>query len=506
MKKVLGSEQALSRSITSQVGRIELEQIASSLDRVSAEYEKLSSSCPWGRKELEDLEFFKEYVTKGNRQFLSAFNGYRRLKPVVYTLYDNPTSPKLPQSSCLKGFVFSGMKLAWSDHSAKGGGQVRFSPEGGGDAGGAGAKEESLILRAVGNRIVEDRRITREEEALYERLLSLVLDEKRKRGEAYEAFEDAATAFLLYRVLQKTVSASSLSKEQYNVGQKVLEKVESYIQRGKDSLLDGLEKAISSSQEASGTQDLLQAVQKMKRGKREFFDFLLFSAKKFYRENPVDPNRVRKVLSATKPQGLRGTQAQALEDLLSSVSSSLTRGGTLKMSDLSKIYANAESFSLARRIFSYVRDLQAVLKELERTKQLISKAESKVAELSSGPATRASRPPAPTTRNSDNPRGGKVSRGSKTFAELLGMRRKRYELLFKRVMEELLVLKELLSFLTKSPDRKGGPLAQANRAFGSAFGPLSELVDGIAEALGLRKLWSLEGLLGVASEVALQVL
>lgn len=484
--------------------RAEINQISQALERIASQYERISSSCPWGREELEDLDFFREYVTKGDRRFLSAFNGYRRLKPVATTLYENPRSPNLPASSCLKGFVFSGLRLAWSEYSKSG---LNRETRGGAE------QEESLIARSVAKRLVENTRLGRKEEATFEKLYKLI-SESKEGSELKESAIESMTTLLVANLLEKFLSKSVLSLEQNEVGKEVVQRFRSLLERNKGEFLKALGEAVASLKD-SDAQDLLKEVEAIKRNKEKFELFLRFASRKHFEENPVDPVRARRIVAQGKPPGLTGVSAQAVEDLLQALLSTLTRGGTLRTADVSNIFSGAESMSLARKVFSYVRSLQPLIRDLENTKRLIDRLKEKISEASGDQGEKAGKgTPGNGSRNNNsrnNNRGNnrstnQRSSSEKKIADLMGTKRKRYEELFRTIMNEILVLRELLDMLTRDPQRRTGPLGQAARALSTILSPLSQLLDEIAEILGLKKLWSVEGLLGLASEIALQVL
>ena len=452
----------------------EIQQSVQRLFALEKKVEALRSSCKWGRDEVEDVEFFRRYITDGNTSFLSQYNGYRRLKPFVYTLYQNPNSPSLLDSNCLKSFAFSSLKIAWSEYLSKFG-KINKTSE---------VKESYDFRRFYEN--LSDKELEKVVKDLYEK--SSKDPKLRNVGQALEAL---SVTLLFREVFSKYVKEFALSKDQSEAVDKIVEALNKKSEELKNGLFSELERR---KEEALPEDADLEEIKKSK-------DFEKAVAREYFTRNRgrVDRAKVESLVSEIK-RLVGGQDKKVVEDVLDSAKQFFTSPGQVKFGDLPKILGGAEAISLARKIFAYTKRLEEIAKEIEKENNNIRKLSSGVKQNSNNP-----------NRGNGNKNGGNGgeggkggysnNRGGEGSFSLSPNDKRRLEGFFKGVILELSILYELLDFLTK----KHRGFEKFKRDFGKVFKRISDAIRSIAEALGLSRLLTPEGIIALLSELALQL-
>ncbi len=446
------------------------------------------------------MEFFRRYVTRGSKTFLQAFNGYRNLKPFMYTLYENPESPSLVDSGCLKRFGLSVMRIAWSEFVKKGGPSSK-------DEGFSGQD----LVRSIYGRVRES--ASEEEEEAFSRVFEISRD-RRKR--VYSVFEEVIYLHTVKSILAKA-KESSLSRQQQEAIEKLHSTAEEIFSERSSTykrLLSryvnrdtgGEENAGSPQEKGEGKEIDLDEVL----GDKAYYDY---AAKRFYKENRVlDRNAVSRVVDQVFSRASVNSKdlSPFIEDLKESVKGAILKPGTVTMSDIRSIPENAEAIGLAREIFSYYKRLEEIRDRLEQVKLEIQRIEQ-----AAGSQERVTRPrPGPGSKSPGGKPGIQGERGGKGGGgeegdeeapiELPQNVKKRVEETFSSLIKELSILAEMLDFLTRKTEKRS--LFEAiKRALSNLLRAISNLLRQIAEALGLDKLLTLEGILAVLSELAIQL-
>jgi hypothetical protein len=461
----------------------EIQQSVRNLFALEKKVEDLRSSCKWGRDGIEDVEFFRRYITDGNTAFLSQYNGYRRLKPFVYTLYQNPNSPSLLDSKCLKSFVFSSLKIAWSEYLSKSGGDKKFS----------GSVGESYDFRrfyeSLSGKELEE--IVKE---LYEK--SSKNPKLRNIGQALEAL---SVTLLFREVFSKYIREFVLSKEQSEAVDKIVEALNEKSEEQKNGLFSELEKR---KEEVLPEDADFEEIKKSN-------DFEKAVAREYFTRNRgrIDRAKVESLVSEIK-RLVGGQDKKSVEDVLDSAKQFFTSPGQIKTRDLPKILGGAEAISLARKIFGYAKRLEEIAEEIEKENkniQRLSSASSKQGSDNQNQGNNRGNGRKDGGNNGNGGNGGKGgssnNRGNKGSFSLNPNDKRRLEGFFKEVIKELSILYELLDFLTK----KYRGFEKFRRDFGKVFKRISEAVRSIAEKLGLGRLFTPEGITSLLSELALQL-
>lgn len=477
-----------------------VQDVIKALSRVEDAYKNLHTSCPWGREELEEVQFFREYITKGNQAFLSAFNGYKKLKPVAYAIYQNPSSPQIKVGNCTKGFVFSGIKIAWADYLS----ELKKKEE---------ASEPIDMLRSIRRRI-DEARVGKEEQEALDKILGILTNPRNRSLNM--SFERLVAASLVRRFLAQ-VENLVLSKEQQEANKKIGEKAKEIQREELKKVLKGLSEVLD---EKERKEIKLKILNDRNPEPDKYVEETGYLAKAHISKNGLSNQAVQGVireLSSTASQ-VRGKARETAMDLVKSMERSLGGKGTVSREDVVSIASNAEAMSLARRVFSYLKQMEGLKKSLEDVKKKMEAYENRLKEMERGKAqsqrnTAGNR--AKEGENSgeeqkkNNARGvGENNKNSNTQKKLSfpENQKKRFEALFADIAREIAVLGELLRFLTADERRKNGPLGRAASAFRSLASGILSALDSIAEALGLKRIWSLEGILAVATEIGLQLL
>jgi len=461
----------------------EIQQSVQNLFALEKKVEALRSSCKWGRDEIEDLEFFRRYITDGNTAFLSQYNGYRRLKPFVYALYQNPNSPSLLDSKCLKSFVFSSLKIAWSEYLSKSGKGNRSS----------GGLNESYDFRRFYENL-SGKELEEIIKGLYEKS-----SKDPKLRNIGQALESLSVTLLFREVFSKYIREFVLSKDQSEAVDKIVEALNKKSEELKNGLFSELDKR---REEVFPENVDFEEVKKSK-------DFEKAVAREYFTRNRgrVDRTKVESLVSEIK-RLVGGQDKKSVEDVLDSAKQFFTSPGQVKFGDLPKILGGAEAISLARKIFSYINRLEEIAKEIEKENKNIQRLSSSSPKQNSGNPSQGN-----NERNgsknggggSNGGNGGKGdssnNRGKEGSFSLNPNDKRRLEEFFKGVIQELSILYELLDFLTK----KHRGFEKFKRDFGKVFKRISDAIRGIAEKLGLSKLLTPEGIVALLSELALQL-
>lgn len=452
----------------------EIQQSVQNLFALEKKVKTLRSSCKWGRDEIEDIEFFRRYITDGNTAFLSQYNGYKRLKPFVYTLYQNPNSPSLLDSKCLKRFVFSSLKIAWSEYLSKSKGNKKFS----------GNVGESYDFRRF-YESSSDKDIDEIVKGLYEKS-----SKDPKLRNIGKALEDLSITLLFREVFSKYLREVVLSKDQSEAVDEIVEALNKKSEELKNGLFSELDRR---REEVLPENVDLEEIKNSK-------DFEKAVAREYFTRNRgrIDRAKVESLVSEIKR--LVGSQdKKSVEDVLDSAKQFFTSPGQVKFGDLPKILGGAEAISLARKIFGYTKRLEEIAKEIEKENKNIQRLSS-----SSIPKQNSNNPNQGEGRKngSNGGKGGPSNNQGKEGSFSLNPNdKRRLEEFFKGVIQELSILYELLDFLTK----KYRGFEKLKRDFGKVFKRISDAIKSIAEALGLRKLFTPEGIIALLSELALQL-
>ena len=454
----------------------EIQQSVRNLFVLEKKVEDLRSSCKWGRDEIEDIEFFRRYITDGNTAFLSQYNGYRRLKPFVYTLYQNPNSPSLLDSKCLKSFVFSSLKIAWSEYLSKSGENKKSF----------GSVGESYDFRRFYESL-SGKDIEEIVKGLYEK--SSKDPKLRNIGQALEAL---SVTLLFREVFSKYIREFVLSKDQSEAVDKIVEA----LNKKSEELKNGLFSEIDRRKEEVLPEDVdFEEIKKSK-------DFEKAVAREYFTRNRgrVDRAKVESLVSEIKRM-VGGRNKKSVEDVLDSAEQFFTSPGQVKFSDLPKILGGAEAISLARKIFEYTQRLEEIAKEIEKENKNIQKALSSSPNQDSKMPNRGNGNKDGGNGNNGGKGGSSNNRGNEGSFSLNPNDKRRLEEFFKGVIQELSILYELLDFLTK----KYRGFEKFKRDFGKVFKRISEAIRSIAEKLGLSRLLTPEGIISLLSELALQL-
>jgi hypothetical protein len=459
----------------------EIQQSVQNLFALEKKVEALRSSCRWGRDEIEDVEFFRRYITDGNTAFLSQYNGYRRLKPFVYTLYQNPNSPSLLDSKCLKSFAFSSIKIAWSEYLSKSGGNKKIS----------GSIGESYDF----SRFYESSS-DKDTEYIVKELYEKSSKDPKLRNIS-KALEDLSVTLLFREVFSRFIREAVLSKDQSEAVDKIVEALNKKSEELKNGLFSELDKR---KDEALPENVDLEEIKKSK-------DFEKAVAREYFTRNRgrIDRAKVESLVSEIK-RLVGGQDKKSVEDVLDSAKQFFTSPGQVKFGDLPKILGGAEAISLARRIFGYIKKLEEIAKEIEKENNNIQKLSS-----SSNPKQNSNN----QSQGNGNKNGGNGGNNGSTSGKVGSSNnqgkegsfslnpndRRRLEEFLKEVIQELSILYELLDFLTK----KHRGFEQFKRDFGKVFKRIFDAIKSIAERLGLRKLLTPEGIVALLSELALQL-
>jgi len=468
----------------------EIQKSVQNLFALEKKVEALRSSCKWGRDEVEDIEFFRRYITNGDTAFLSQYNGYRRLKPFVYTLYQNPNSPSLLDSKCLKSFVFSSLKIAWSEYLSKSRENKKFS----------GSVGESYDFR----RFYENLSGKELEEIVKELYEKSSKDPKlRNIGQALESL---SVTLLFREVFSKYIREVVLSKEQSEAVDKIVEA----LNKKSEELRNGLFSELDKRKEEVFPENV--DFEEIKSSK----DFEKVVAREYFTRSRgrIDRAKVESLVAEIK-RLVGGQDKKSVEDVLDSAKQFFTSPGQVKFGDLPKILGGAEAISLARKIFGYIKRLEEIAKEIEKENNNIQRLSS-----SSSPKQNSNNQSQGNNRGNGKKDGGNDSkasnggnggrggkggssnnRGDEGSFSLSPNDGRRLEEFFKGVIQELSILYELLDFLTK----KHRGFEKFKRDFGKVFKRISEAIKSIAEKLGLRKLLTPEGIIALLSELALQL-
>jgi hypothetical protein len=455
----------------------EIQQSVQNLFALERKVEELRSSCKWGRDEIEDVEFFRRYITNGNTAFLSQYNGYRRLKPFVYTLYQNPNSPSLLDSKCLKGFAFSSLKIAWSEYLSKSKGDKKFS-------GPVGESYDfSRFYESLSGKDVEE--IVK---GLYEK--SSKDPKLRNIGQALEAL---SITLLFREVFSKYIREFVLSKDQSEAVDKIVEA----LNKKSEELKDGLFSEIDKRKGEVLPEDFdFGDIKKSK-------DFEKAVAREYFTRNRgrVDRAKVESLVAEIK-RSVGGQDRKSVEDVLDSAKQFFTSPGQVKFGDLPKVLGGAEAISLARKIFGYTKRLEEIAEEIEKENKNIQKALSSSSNQDSKMPNRINGNKNGGNGNGNGGKGGSSNnRGKEGSFSLNPNDKRRLEEFFKGVIQELSILYELLDFLTK----KHRGFEKFKRDFGKVFKRISDAIRSIAERMGLSRLLTPEGIIALLSELALQL-
>jgi hypothetical protein len=461
----------------------EIQQSVQNLFALEKKVEALRSSCKWGRDEIEDVEFFRRYITDGNTAFLSQYNGYRRLKPFVYTLYQNPNSPSLLDSKCLKSFVFSSLKIAWSEYLSKSGGNKKFS-------GSVGESYDfSRFYESISGKELEE--IAK---SLYEKS-----SKDPKMRNISQALESLSITLLFREVFSKYIREFVLSKDQSGAVDKIVEVLNKKSEELKNELFSELDKR---KEEVFPDNVDFEEVKKSK-------DFEKAVAREYFTRNRgrVDRAKVEYLVSEIK-RLVGGQDKKSVEDVLDSAKQFFTSPGQVKFGDLPKILGGAEAISLARNIFGYTKRLEEIAKEIEKENKNIQRLSSSSPKQNSGNPSQGNNKGNGSKNGGDGSNGGNGgkggssnNRGKEGSFSLNPNDKRRLEEFFKGVIQELSILYELLDFLTK----KHRGFEKFKRDFGKVFKRISDAIKSIAENLGLSRLLTPEGIIALLSELALQL-
>lgn len=472
----------------------DINKILSELYRIGAKLSSLRSSCPWGGKELEDLEFFRKYVTNGSKQFLQQFNGYKKLKPFLYTLYDNPRSPRLISSNCLKASGLSVLRIAWSEFSKSSGKKELESFY----------RDGLEISRSIYRRITEN--LDKEEEDLATKLIDLCYD--RRRRALYDSFLNliaTSTIVSVFRKIGKTQGVVlSLSHE------KVLKELEkeasNLLKESKSKFLDALSNYLKknksrSSQEGTGEEEVdLERLGKLLEGE----DFVNFMSRRFLEKRGFEPisqvffSWLDRVASRVRGR-LSKEEASIVSDLKDAVKGTFSKPGVVGLSDLLKVTSEAEAMSLARRLFSYYKSLEEIKSDLE---SLSKKVKGLLPQGQKG-GKGGSRKGGQNGSQSGQRSSGNGSDNGEPAITIPDSSKKKVEEIFRSLIEEMAIIYEMIEYLTKT--RREPSLSRLKRAFSGLFRSIVNIIRSIAEALGLNKLLTFEGILAMLSELALQL-
>lgn len=453
----------------------ELLQVVRKLFDLEKKVESLRSSCKWGREEIEDIEFFRRYITKGNTSFLSQYNGYKRLKPFVYSLYQSPNSPSLIDSDCLKSFSFSSLKIAWSEYLSKSKAKRSSS-----------LVEESYDFRRFYENL-SDKDLEIVVKELYER--SSKNPKLRSLGQLLEAM----SLIVLFReVFSKHISQSILSKGQSEAVEKIVEVLDKRLDEVKKSLFSEIDK---SKEELSIEGVDIESVKNDK-------DFDKVVAREYFVRNRgrIDKNKVEALVKEVKRLA-SGQDRQSIEDILDSAKQFFTSPGQVKFEDIPKILGGAEAISLARRVFRYLNRLEEVAKEIEEENRKLQRIYSSPKKDKEPNGSNVSNEDEKNGGRTTNPRSPQVNRNDGEKPPLSQGDRKRLEEFFRGVLLELNILYELLDFLTK----KHRGFEKFKRSLAKTFKRISDAIKSIAEKLGLKRLLTPEGIVSLLSELALQL-
>jgi hypothetical protein len=458
----------------------EIQQSVRNLFALEKKVEDLRSSCKWGRDEIEDIEFFRRYITDGNTAFLSQYNGYRRLKPFVYTLYQNPKSPSLLDSKCLKSFVFSSLKIAWSEYLSRSGENKKSF----------GSVGESYDFRRFYESL-SDKEIGEIVKGLYEK--SSKDPKLRNIGQTLEAL---SITLLFREVFSRYIGEFVLSKDQSEAVNKIVEALNKKSEELKNGLFSELDRR---KEEALPEDADLEEIKKSK-------DFEKAVAREYFTRNRgrVDRAKVESLVAEIK-RLVGGQDKKSVEDVLDSAKQFFTSPGQVKFGDLPKILGGAEAISLARNIFGYTKRLEEIAKEIEKENRNIQRLSSSSPKQNSGNPSQGNNKGNGSKNGGDGSNGGKGgssnNRGNGGSFSLNPNDKRRLEGFFKEVIQELSILYELLDFLTK----KHRGFEKFKRDFGKVFKRISDAIRGIAESLGLGRLLTPEGIVALLSELALQL-
>lgn len=471
---------------------LSVQEVVRDLSRVEAEYKKLYTSCPWGREEVEDVQFFREYITKGNKSFMSAFNGYRRLKPLAHKIYENPTSPSIKVGNCVKGFVLSAIKIAWSEYLA----DIKKKEE---------SSEPIDMLRSIQARKIEEAiDLRREEEENLKKVLEVVGD--RKNRQLNYLFEKMVAMVLVKRLLEK-VRELALSKDQDEAYKKLLETAE-------ESLSEEVKKFVEAARQRVG-EEVRKEVKFLNDKRPDFKRYeseILFLAREYIKKNGLENRVISETISELRrvSNQMGGRSRETAKDIISSLEKSLSGKEVVDRESVIKNSSDAEAISLARRMFSYLKNLEEIKRNLEQVKAKIEKYEKQLEEmknrqgLGSRKTEQGSKSGNARDKDSGN-KGANSEKEKKTSSLQFPQRQKeRFENLFRDIVEEIEVVLELLKFLTKEGN-KAGILGRALSAAGAIGRGVRSVIDGIADSIGLRRQWGVEHVLAVASEIGLQV-
>jgi hypothetical protein len=458
----------------------EIQQSVRNLFALEKKVEELRSSCKWGRDEIEDVEFFRRYITDGNTSFLSQYNGYRRLKPFVYTFYQNPNSPSLLDSKCLKGFAFSSLKIAWSEYLSKSKGDKKFS-------GPVGESYDfSRFYESLSGKDVEE--IVK---GLYEK--SSKDPKLRNIGQALEAL---SITLLFREVFSKYIREFVLSKDQSEAVDKIVDALNKKSEELKDGLFSDIDKIKG---EVIPENVDFEEIKKSK-------DFEKAVAREYFTRNRgrVDRAKVESLVAEIK-RSVGGQDRKSVEDVLDSAKQFFTSPGQVKFGDLPKVLGGAEAISLARKIFGYTKRLEEIAEETEKENKNIQKLSSSSLKQNSNNQNQANNQSNGRKNGGNVGNGGKGgssnNRGNEGSFSLNPKDKRRLEEFFKGVIQELSILYELLDFLTK----KHRGFEKFKRDFVKVFKRISDAIRSIAERLGLSRLLTPEGIIALLSELALQL-
>jgi hypothetical protein len=462
----------------------EIQQSVQNLFALEKKVEELRSSCKWGRDEIEDIEFFRRYITNGNTAFLSQYNGYRRLKPFVYTLYQNPNSPSLLDSKCLKSFVFSSLKIAWSEYLSKSKGDKKFS-------GSIGESYDfSRFYESLSGKDIEE--IVK---GLYEK--SSKDPKLRNIGQALEAL---SITLLFREVFSKYIREFVLSKDQSEAVDKIVDALNKKSEELKDSLFSEIDKIKG---EVIPENVDFEEIKKSK-------DFEKAVAREYFTRNRgrVDRAKVESLVAEIK-RSVGGQNRKSVEDVLDSAKQFFTSPGQVKFGDLPKVLGGAEAISLARKIFGYTKRLEEIAKEIEKENKNIQRLSSPSPKQDSNNPNQGKNLGNGNknggNNGNNNGNGGKGgssnNRGNEGSFSLNPNDKRRLGEFFKEVIQELSILYELLDFLTK----KHRGFEKFKKDFGKVFKRMSDAIRSIAEKLGLSRLLTPEGIIALLSELALQL-
>ena len=461
----------------------EIQQSVRNLFALEKKLEDLRSSCKWGRDEIEDVEFFRRYIADGNTAFLSQYNGYRRLKPFVYALYQNPNSPSLLDSECLKSFVFSSLKIAWSEYLSKsGGGKKSF-----------GSVGESYDFRRFYESL-SGKEIEEIVKGLYEKS-----SKDPKLRSIVQVLEALSITLLFREVFSKYIREFVLSKDQSEAVEKIVEA----LNKKSEELKNGLFSELDRRKEEVLPEDVdLEEIKKSK-------DFEKSVAREYFTRNRgrIDRAKVESLVSEIK-RTVGGRNKKSVEDVLDSAKQFFTSPGQVKFGDLPKILGGAEAISLARKIFEYTQRLEEIAKEIEKENKNIQRLSSSSPKQGSDNQNQGNNRGNGRKDGSNNGNGGNGGKGGSSnnrgnggAFSLNPNDKRRLEGFFKEVIQELSILYELLDFLTK----KYRGFEKFKRDFGKVFKRISDAIRSIAEALGLSRLLTPEGIISLLSELALQL-